>query len=348
MEFEEEIKKLKESAAKKGYITEEDIYMQLVKYEATPEQTTVVVNALKKAGIDIRKEDRDEEILLETMMNQANINDPIKMYFKEIGKVPLLSHEEEMELGKRIMAGDQEAKKKLVEANLKLVVSIAKRWVNNTNMSFSDLIQEGNMGLIKAVDRYDYRLGFHFSTYGTCWIRQAISRAIADQARTIRLPVHMVETINKLSRITKQLWQDLGREPTDAEIAEKMGISEEKVCEIKEIAQEPTSLEGPAGEEGDSQVGDFVPDDNAKNPADLVTQNILKEELLSVIETLTPREQKVIRLRYGLDDAHPRTLEEVGREFNVTRERIRQIEAKALRKLRNPNRSKKLKDFYDE
>lgn len=348
MEFEEEIKKLKDAASKKGYITEEDIYMQLVKYEATPEQTTTVVEALKKAGIDIRKEDREEEIMLETMMNQANINDPIKMYFKEIGKVPLLSHEEEMELGKRIMEGDEEAKKKLVEANLKLVVSIAKRWVNNTNMSFSDLIQEGNMGLIKAVDRYDYRLGFHFSTYGTCWIRQAISRAIADQARTIRLPVHMVETINKLSRVTKQLWQDLGREPSDAEIAEKMGISEEKVCEIKEIAQEPTSLEGPAGEEGDSQVGDFVPDDNAKNPADLVTQNILKEELLAVIETLTPREQKVIRLRYGLDDSHPRTLEEVGREFNVTRERIRQIEAKALRKLRNPNRSKKLKDFYDE
>lgn len=348
MEFEEEIKKLKDVASKKGYITEEDVFMQLVKYEATPEQTTSVVEALKKAGIDIRKEDREEEIMLETMMNQANINDPIKMYFKEIGKVPLLSHEEEMELGKRIMEGDEEAKKKLVEANLKLVVSIAKRWVNNTNMSFSDLIQEGNMGLIKAVDRYDYRLGFHFSTYGTCWIRQAISRAIADQARTIRLPVHMVETINKLSRVTKQLWQDLGREPSDAEIAEKMGISEEKVCEIKEIAQEPTSLEGPAGEEGDSQVGDFVPDDNAKNPSDLVTQNILKEELLAVIETLTPREQKVIRLRYGLDDSHPRTLEEVGREFNVTRERIRQIEAKALRKLRNPNRSKKLKDFYDD
>ncbi len=348
MEFEEEIKKLKDVASKKGYITEEDVFMQLVKYEATPEQTTSVVETLKKAGIDIRKEDREEEIMLETMMNQANINDPIKMYFKEIGKVPLLSHEEEMELGKRIMEGDEEAKKKLVEANLKLVVSIAKRWVNNTNMSFSDLIQEGNMGLIKAVDRYDYRLGFHFSTYGTCWIRQAISRAIADQARTIRLPVHMVETINKLSRVTKQLWQDLGREPSDAEIAEKMGISEEKVCEIKEIAQEPTSLEGPAGEEGDSQVGDFVPDDNAKNPSDLVTQNILKEELLAVIETLTPREQKVIRLRYGLDDSHPRTLEEVGREFNVTRERIRQIEAKALRKLRNPNRSKKLKDFYDD
>lgn len=350
MEFDVEVEKLKEAALKKGFINEEDIYIKLLKYEATAEQIDNVINNLKQAGITIKKEEETEkdDALIESLMNQASINDPVKMYFKDIGKVSLLSPEEEVELGKRIMAGDEEAKKKLVESNLRLVVSIAKRWVGKTSMSFSDLIQEGNMGLIKAVDRFDYRRGFHFSTYGTWWIRQAISRAIADQARTIRLPVHMVETINKLSRITRQLWQQLGREPTDAEIAEKMGISEEKVCEIKKIALEPTSLESPAGEEGDSEVYDFVVDENAKSPVDSVVQNILKEQLLSVIDTLTPREQKVIRLRYGLDDAHPRTLEEVGKEFNVTRERIRQIEAKALRKLRNPNRSKKLKDFWDE
>ena len=350
MEFDVEVEKLKETALKKGFINEEDIYIKLLKYEATAEQIDNVINSLKQAGVTIKKEEETEkdDALIESLMNQANINDPVKMYFKDIGKVSLLSPEEEVELGKRIMAGDEEAKKKLVESNLRLVVSIAKRWVGKTSMSFSDLIQEGNMGLIKAVDRFDYRRGFHFSTYGTWWIRQAISRAIADQARTIRLPVHMVETINKLSRVTRQLWQQLGREPTDSELAEKMGISEEKVCEIKKIALEPTSLESPAGEEGDSEVYDFVVDENAKSPVDSVVQNILKEQLLSVIDTLTPREQKVIRLRYGLDDAHPRTLEEVGKEFNVTRERIRQIEAKALRKLRNPNRSKKLKDFWDE
>ena len=350
MEFNLEVEKLKEQALQKGYINEEDIYLKLMKYEATAETIEKVLQDFKKAGIEIKKDDESDkdDAMLESLMNQANINDPVKMYFKDIGKVNLLTPEEEIELGKRIMAGDEEAKKKLVECNLRLVVSIAKRWVGKTSMSFSDLIQEGNMGLIKAVDRFDYRRGFHFSTYGTWWIRQAISRAIADQARTIRLPVHMVETINKLSRVTRQLWQELGREPLDSEIAERMGISEEKVGEIKEIAQEPTSLEGPAGEEGDSEVSDFIPDENAKSPVEAVTQTILKDELLSVIDTLTPREQKVIRLRYGLDDSHPRTLEEVGKEFNVTRERIRQIEAKALRKLRNPSRSKKLKDFYDE
>ena len=350
LEFETEVEKLKESAVQKGYINEEDIYIKLLKYEATAEQIDGVINSLKEAGVVIKKEEETDkdDAMIESLMNQANINDPVKMYFKDIGKVNLLSPEEEVELGKRIMAGDEDAKKKLVEANLRLVVSIAKRWVGKTSMSFSDLIQEGNMGLIKAVDRFDYRRGFHFSTYGTWWIRQAISRAIADQARTIRLPVHMVETINKLSRVTRQLWQTLGREPTDAEIAEKMGMTEEKICEIKKIALEPTSLESPAGEEGDSEVYDFVVDENAKSPVDSVVQTILKEQLLAVIDTLTPREQKVIRLRYGLDDSHPRTLEEVGKEFNVTRERIRQIEAKALRKLRNPNRSKKLKDFWDE
>jgi len=350
LEFENEVEKIKEIASQKGFINEEDIYIRLLKYEATAEQIDNVMNTLRDGGVVIKKEeDSDKDAaIIESMMNQANINDPVKMYFKDIGKVNLLTPEEEIELGKRIMAGDEEAKKKLVEANLRLVVSIAKRWVGKTNMSFSDLIQEGNMGLIKAVDRFDYRRGFHFSTYGTWWIRQAISRAIADQARTIRLPVHMVETINRLSRVTRGLWQTLGREPTDTEIAEKMGVSEDKVCEIKKIALEPTSLESPAGEEGDSEVYDFVVDENAKSPVDSVVQTILKEQLLSVIDTLTPREQKVIRLRYGLDDSHPRTLEEVGKEFNVTRERIRQIEAKALRKLRNPNRSKKLKDFWDE
>lgn len=349
MEFDIEVEKLKQQGLQKGYLNEEDVYLKLMKYEANAETMEKIMQDFKKAGIEIKKEeDEKDDAMLESLMNQANINDPVKMYFKDIGKVSLLTPEEEIELGKRIMAGDEEAKKKLVECNLRLVVSIAKRWVGKTSMSFSDLIQEGNMGLIKAVDRFDYRRGFHFSTYGTWWIRQAISRAIADQARTIRLPVHMVETINKLSRVTRQLWQELGREPLDSEIAEKMGISEEKVGEIKEIAQEPTSLEGPAGEEGDSEVSDFIPDENAKSPVEVVTQTILKDELLSVIDTLTPREQKVIRLRYGLDDSHPRTLEEVGKEFNVTRERIRQIEAKALRKLRNPSRSKKLKDFYDE
>ena len=352
MDFlETELEKIKEIAKRKGYINEEDIYLRMLKYEANSSQIDELIKKLKDEGVEIRKEEEDKEdneAMLESLINQANINDPVKMYFKDIGKVSLLTPEEEVELGKRISMGDEEAKKKLVEANLRLVVSIAKRYVGKSSMSFSDLIQEGNMGLIKAVERFDYRRGFHFSTYGTRWIKQAISRAIADQARTIRIPVHMVETINKLGRVNRQLWQQLGREPTDAEIAEKMGLTEEKICEIKRIALEPTSLESPAGEEGDSEVYDFVVDENAKSPAENVVQTILKEQLLAVIETLTPREQKVIRLRYGIDDSHPRTLEEVGKEFNVTRERIRQIEAKAMRKLKNPSRSKKLKDFMDE
>lgn len=345
-----EYAKFKEIANKNGSVTEEDIFSNMLKVDATPEDIDAMMERLKAENIEIKKDELTDEdaIMLENLMNQANINDPIKMYFKDIGRTKLLTPEEEIELGKRMMAGDQEAKKTLIECNLKLVVSMAKRYLGKTSMSFSDLIQEGNLGLIKGVERFDYRRGCHFSTYGTCWIRQAISRAIADQARTIRIPVHMVETINKLGRVTRQLWQTLGREPTDAEIAQVMGMTEEKIGEIRRIALEPTSLETPTGEEGDSEFYDFVEDDNAKNPSETVIQTMLKEQLLAVIETLTPREQKVIRLRYGLDDAHPRTLEEVGKEFNVTRERIRQIEAKALKKLRNPSRSKKLKDFIDD
>ncbi len=348
MNIKEEAEKIKQIASKKGYINKEDIYLRLVKSDATAEQIDEIVNLVAQSGIEVREdEDEDDISSLETLMNRANLNDPIKMYFKDIGRYNLLTHEEEIELGKRMMEGDQQAKKRLIEANLPLVVSIAKKYLGKTSMNFSDLIQEGNMGLIKAVERFDYRRGFHFSTYGTCWIKQAISRAIADQARTIRIPVHMVETINKFSRTTRQLWQELGREPTDAEIAARMGITEDKINEIRQISQEPTSLETPIGEDGDSQFYDFVEDENAESPTDAVVQSMLKEQLLAVIDTLTPREQKVIRLRYGIDDAHPRTLEEVGKEFNVTRERIRQIESKALKKLRNPNRSKKLKDFMD-
>ena len=342
-----ECDKLAIIASKRGVISEDDIYNRLMKVEASAEEIEIAMKYLRTEGVEISKDDEDE-ISVEHMMNQANINDPVKMYFKDIGKVDLLTPEDEIELGKRMMAGDESAKQKLIESNLRLVVSIAKRYLGKTSMSFSDLIQEGNMGLIKAVERFDYRRGFHFSTYGTWWIRQAISRAIADQARTIRIPVHMVETINKLGRVTRMLWQKLGREPTEAEIAESMGMSEEKIGEIRKIALEPTSLETPTGEEGDSEFYDFVEDENAKSPSENIIQMMLKEQLLAVIETLTPREQKVIRLRYGLDDAHPRTLEEVGKEFNVTRERIRQIEAKALKKLRNPSRSKKLKDFIDD
>lgn len=346
-ELKRECDKLAIVASKRGSISEDDIYNRLMKVEANAEEIEVAMKYLEAEGVEIQKDDADE-IDVEHMMNQANINDPVKMYFKDIGKVDLLTPEQEIELGKRMMAGDESAKQKLIESNLRLVVSIAKRFLGRTGMSFSDLIQEGNMGLIKAVERFDYRRGFHFSTYGTWWIRQAISRAMADQARTIRIPVHMVETINRLGRVTRMLWQKLGREPTESEIAEAMGLSEEKVGEIRKIALEPTSLETPTGEEGDSEFYDFVEDENAKSPSENIIQMMLKEQLLAVIETLTPREQKVIRLRYGLDDAHPRTLEEVGKEFNVTRERIRQIEAKALKKLRNPSRSKKLKDFVDD
>ena len=276
----------------------------------------------------------------------VSIEDPVRMYLKEIGKVPLLSADEEIELAKRMEVGDQEAKKRLAEANLRLVVSIAKRYVGR-GMLFLDLIQEGNLGLIKAVEKFDYRKGYKFSTYATWWIRQAITRAIADQARTIRIPVHMVETINKLIRVSRQLLQELGREPTPEEIAEEMKLPVERVREILKISQEPVSLETPIGEEEDSHLGDFIQDDNVPVPADAAAFTLLKEQLVEVLSTLTDREQKVLRLRFGLDDGRARTLEEVGKEFNVTRERIRQIEAKALRKLRHPSRSRKLKDYLD-
>ena len=299
---------------------------------------------------DIEKMDDEEEIELDkidlSVPEGVSIEDPVRMYLKEIGKVSLLTADEEIELAKRMEQGDEEAKKRLAEANLRLVVSIAKRYVGR-GMLFLDLIQEGNLGLIKAVEKFDYRKGYKFSTYATWWIRQAITRAIADQARTIRIPVHMVETINKLIRVSRQLLQELGREPTPEEIAEEMKMPVERVREILKISQEPVSLETPIGEEEDSHLGDFIQDDNVPVPADAAAFTLLKEPLIEVLGTLTEREQKVLRLRFGLDDGRARTLEEVGKEFNVTRERIRQIEAKALRKLRHPSRSRKLKDYLD-
>ena len=299
---------------------------------------------------DIEKMDDEEEIELDkidlSVPEGVSIEDPVRMYMKEIGKVSLLTADEEIELAKRMEQGDEEAKKRLAEANLRLVVSIAKRYVGR-GMLFLDLIQEGNLGLIKAVEKFDYRKGYKFSTYATWWIRQAITRAIADQARTIRIPVHMVETINKLIRVSRQLLQELGREPTPEEIAEEMKMPVERVREILKISQEPVSLETPIGEEEDSHLGDFIQDDNVPVPADAAAFTLLKEQLIEVLGTLTEREQKVLRLRFGLDDGRARTLEEVGKEFNVTRERIRQIEAKALRKLRHPSRSRKLKDYLD-
>ena len=300
--------------------------------------------------MDIDGLDDEEEVELDkidlSVPEGVSIEDPVRMYLKEIGKVPLLSAEEEIELAKKMEQGDENAKKRLAEANLRLVVSIAKRYVGR-GMLFLDLIQEGNLGLIKAVEKFDYRKGYKFSTYATWWIRQAITRAIADQARTIRIPVHMVETINKLIRVSRQLLQELGREPTPEEIAEEMDMPVDRVRETLKISQEPVSLETPIGEEEDSHLGDFIQDDNVPVPADAAAFTLLKEQLVEVLGTLTEREQKVLRLRFGLDDGRARTLEEVGKEFNVTRERIRQIEAKALRKLRHPSRSRKLKDYLD-
>ena len=300
--------------------------------------------------MDIDGLDDEEEVELDkidlSVPEGVSIEDPVRMYLKEIGKVPLLSAEEEIELAKKMEQGDENAKKRLAEANLRLVVSIAKRYVGR-GMLFLDLIQEGNLGLIKAVEKFDYRKGYKFSTYATWWIRQAITRAIADQARTIRIPVHMVETINKLIRVSRQLLQELGREPTPEEIAEEMDMPVDRVREILKISQEPVSLETPIGEEEDSHLGDFIQDDNVPVPADAAAFTLLKEQLVEVLGTLTERGQKVLRLRFGLDDGRARTLEEVGKEFNVTRERIRQIEAKALRKLRHPSRSRKLKDYLD-
>ena len=330
----------------KGSISTNALCDALEKYDLTPAQIDTVYKALPESGIVIFDEDEREKELFEQALSDIGLDDPVKMYLKDIGRVPLLSSDEEIELARKMQEGDEAAKKRLSEANLRLVVSIAKRYVGR-GMLFLDLIQEGNLGLMKAVEKFDYQKGFKFSTYATWWIRQSITRAIADQARTIRIPVHMVETINKLTRTSRMLLQEFGREPTPEEIAEAMGIEVSKVCEIQKIAQDPVSLETPIGEEEDSHLGDFIEDDKTQTPGDSVAFIMLKEQLLRVLDTLTPREEKVLRLRYGIDDGKPRTLEEVGKEFNVTRERIRQIEAKALRKLRHPSRSKRLRDFLD-
>ena len=340
------LKQLIDNYSYKGAITTNALCDVLEKYETTPAQVDFVYKSIAEVGIQIIDEAERDKELYEQALSDISLDDPVKMYLKDIGEVPLLSADDEIELARRIQEGDEEAKKKLSEANLRLVVSIAKRYVGR-GMLFLDLIQEGNIGLMKAVEKFDYQKGFKFSTYATWWIRQAITRAIADQARTIRIPVHMVETINKLTRVSRILLQQLGREPTPAEIAAEMGVSEERVREIQKIAQDPVSLETPIGEEEDSHLGDFIEDDRAVTPSDSVSTTMLKETLLNVLNSLTPREEKVLRLRYGVDDGRPRTLEEVGKEFNVTRERIRQIEAKVLRKLRHPSRSKHLKDFLD-
>ncbi|AEV68712.1 RNA polymerase sigma factor RpoD [Acetivibrio clariflavus] len=348
------LKELIEKGKQKGMLTYKEIMDAFEEIEIDPEQIEKVYETLENLGIDVVGdiEDEIEDIQLTeedldlSVPEGISIDDPVRMYLKEIGKVPLLSADEEIELAKRMEKGDVEAKKRLAEANLRLVVSIAKRYVGR-GMLFLDLIQEGNLGLIKAVEKFDYRKGYKFSTYATWWIRQAITRAIADQARTIRIPVHMVETINKLIRVSRQLLQELGKEPQPEEIAKEMNMPVEKVREIMKISQEPVSLETPIGEEEDSHLGDFIPDDDAPAPSEAAAFTLLKEQLIDVLDTLTPREEKVLRLRFGLDDGRARTLEEVGKEFNVTRERIRQIEAKALRKLRHPSRSKKLKDYLD-
>ncbi len=331
---------------KRGTITMSALCDRLDKIEMTDEQMETMCAAVEEAGIQVVDETTQEQNLYDQLIKEISMDDPVKMYLKDIGKVPLLSTDEEVELASRMSDGDPEAKRILAEANLRLVVSIAKRHVGR-GMHFLDLIQEGNMGLMKAVEKFDYQRGYKFSTYATWWIRQAITRAIADQARTIRIPVHMVETIHKQARVTRQLLQELGRDPYPSEIAKEMGISEARVIEIQKIAQDPVSLETPIGEEEDSHLGDFIVDENAIAPHDMVETTMLKEQLIGVLDTLTPREEKVLRLRYGIDDGRPRTLEEVGKEFNVTRERIRQIEAKALRKLRHPSRSKRLRDFID-
>ncbi len=377
----ETVKKLIEKGKKRGIVTYTEIMDALEDINLDKDQIDELYDHFATMGIDVvgDKADTDiddvdadpdadvdvdvdvdlddvalePELILEenieddvALLKGINIDDPVRMYLKEIGKVPLLSADEEIELAKKMEQGNEDAKKRLVEANLRLVVSIAKRYVGR-GMLFLDLIQEGNLGLIKAVEKFDFRKGFKFSTYATWWIRQAITRAIADQARTIRIPVHMVETINKLIRVSRQLLQELGREPKPDEIAKEMDLSEDKVREILKIAQEPVSLETPIGEEEDSHLGDFIPDDDAPAPAEAAAFSLLKEQLIEVLDTLTPREQKVLRLRFGLDDGRARTLEEVGKKFDVTRERIRQIEAKALRKLRHPSRSKKLKDYLE-
>lgn len=365
VEESEETKKLKEEkvnnilkkAKEKGQITIGDLASELD--DVNPDQIDKVFDAFEELGVDLLQEEMDEEPDIEdlkevedlkldeitdTSYEGINVDDPVRMYLREIGRIPLLTFDEELDLAKKVLQGDEDAKQKLAESNLRLVVSIAKKYVGR-GMLFLDLIQEGNMGLIKAVEKFDYTKGFKFSTYATWWIRQAITRAIADQARTIRIPVHMVETINKLIRTSRHLLQQLGREPTPEEIAGEMEIPVEKVIEIQKIAQDPVSLETPIGEEDDSHLGDFIQDDDSPAPQDSAAYTMLREQLEEVMNTLTPREAKVLKLRFGLEDGKSRTLEEVGREFQVTRERIRQIEAKALRKLRHPSRSKKLRDY---
>ncbi len=353
------VKQIIEKVKSKGKITYGELASELD--DANSEQIDKVFDAFEDLGVDVLQEDLEEpniedlqevedikleEIDLNSAMDGVNVDDPVRMYLREIGRIPLLTYDQELELAKKVLEGDEEAKQKLAESNLRLVVSIAKKYVGR-GMLFLDLIQEGNMGLIKAVEKFDYTKGFKFSTYATWWIRQAITRAIADQARTIRIPVHMVETINKLIRTSRHLLQQLGREPTQEEIAKEMEIPVEKVMEIQKIAQDPVSLETPIGEEDDSHLGDFIQDDDSPAPQDSAAYTLLKEQLEEVMQTLTPREAKVLKLRFGLEDGKARTLEEVGKEFMVTRERIRQIEAKALRKLRHPSRSKKLRDYMN-
>ena len=347
------VKSLIEKGKKSGILTYKEIMDEIDHIDLEPEQIEKIYEVLESMGIEVQGDMNEvsgveeEELELDLSIPEGvAIDDPVRMYLKEIGKVPLLSSEEEIELAKKIEEGSQYAKKKLAEANLRLVVSIAKRYVGR-GMLFLDLIQEGNLGLIKAVEKFDYRKGYKFSTYATWWIRQAITRAIADQARTIRIPVHMVETINKLIRVQRQLLQELGRDPKPEEIAKEMDMTEDKVREIMKIAQDPVSLETPIGEEEDSHLGDFIPDDDAPAPAEAAAYSLLKEQIEDVLGSLNEREQKVLKLRFGLEDGRARTLEEVGKEFDVTRERIRQIEAKALRKLRHPSRSKKLRDYLD-
>ena len=367
--LQQRLKSLIEIGKKEGKISSKQLLNTLDAIDADEKQTEMIYDALEKAGIEIDVSDvaeileaanellpSDAELLNieeqlpenlevpETFEEETATTDPVRMYLKEIGKIPLLSAEEELELAKKISEGDENAKKRMVEANLRLVVSVAKHYLGR-GMQLLDLIQEGNMGLLKAVEKFDYTKGYKFSTYATWWIRQSITRAVADQARTIRIPVHMVETINRVSRTSRSLVQELGREPTLTEISQALGISEEKIAEVMKIAQDPVSLETPVGEEDDSHLGDFIPDGEAAEPAESASYNMLRQQLAEVMQTLSPRECKVLRLRFGLEDGRAHTLEEVGKEFDVTRERVRQIEAKALRKLRHPSRSKILKDF---
>ena len=367
--LQQRLKSLIETGKKEGKISSKQLLDTLDAIDADEKQTEQIYDALEKAGIEIDVSDvaeiieaadgllpTDTELLdleeqipeelpeAEQPAEEVNASDPVRMYLKEIGKIPLLSAEEELELAKRVSEGDEEARKRMVEANLRLVVSVAKHYLGR-GMQLLDLIQEGNMGLLKAVEKFDYTKGYKFSTYATWWIRQSITRAVADQARTIRIPVHMVETINRVSRTSRALVQELGREPTLSEISKTLGISEEKIAEVMKIAQDPVSLETPVGEEDDSHLGDFFPDGDVAEPAESASYNMLRQQLAEVMQTLSPREAKVLRLRFGLEDGRAHTLEEVGKEFDVTRERVRQIEAKALRKLRHPSRSKLLKDF---